>query len=266
MSMRNRIRCPKCHEKLSYSAYKRHTNPFYNCKPSNSRFPEETASPDVTVELQDEGNVRDTSAEIADQLNPDVTVELRDEGHTSAEIADQLDSHEEDVAYVWNVENSDEELHLENPAQDDELQVVDDIYVIEKDLFPQEEDSVSRCKSAPLSSSVELLISDHQAADVHVDNTETYLSSLVLQPLAISLIFFQLVYKVSERGIKFILMLFHSIIKIIAQCASNEKIQLLLLQLPKNIYKLRKIFGHYKKEFDKFAVCLKCLYKFNLLY
>ena len=261
MSMRNRIRCPKCHEKLSYSAYKRHTNPLYNCKPSNSRFPEETASPDVTVELQDEGNVRDTSAEIADQLDPDVTAELQDEGDTSAEIADQLDSHEEDVAYEWNVEsleNSDEELNSENPAQDDELQVVDDIDVIEQDLFPQEEDSVSRCKSAPLSSSVELLISDHQAADVHEDNTETYLSSLVLQPLAISLIFFQLVYKVSDRGIEFILMLFHSFIKIIAQCANNEKIQFLLVQLPKNIYKLRKIFGHYKKEFDKFAVCPKC--------
>ena len=124
MSMRNRIRCPKCHEKLSYSAYKRHTNPLYNCKPSNSRFPEETASSDVTVELQDEGNVReDTSAEIADQLDPDVTAELQDEGNvrdTSAEIADQLDSHEEDVAYEWNVEsfeNSDEELNLENPAK-----------------------------------------------------------------------------------------------------------------------------------------------------
>ena len=66
--------------------YKRHTNPLY-CKPSNSRFPEETASPqgpDITDYLQDEGNVQDTSAE----------------------NADQLDSHEEDVAYKWNVENS----------------------------------------------------------------------------------------------------------------------------------------------------------------
>ena len=62
----------------------------------------------------------------------------------------------------------------------------------------------------------------------------------------------------SDRGIEFILMLFHSFIKIIAQCANNEKVQFLLVQLPKNIYKLRKIFGHYKKEFDKFAVCPKC--------
>ena len=96
--------------------------------------------------------------------------------------------------------------------QDDELQVVEDIDVIEQKRFPQEEDySVSCCKPVPLSSSVELSISDHQA--VHVDNTETSLSSLVLQPLAISLIFFQLVYKVLDKGIEFILMLFHSLIK-----------------------------------------------------
>ena len=90
------------------------------------------------------------------------------------------------------MEHYDEEVNLEDPVQDDELQVVDDIDVIEQELFPQE-DSVSCYKSAPLSSSVELSISDHQAADAHVDNTETYLSSLVLQPLAISSIFFQLV-------------------------------------------------------------------------
>ena len=83
-----------------------------------------------------------------------------------------------------------------------------------------------------MSSSVELSISDHQAATVHVDNTVTYLSSLVRQP-TISLIFFQLVYKVSDRGIEFILMLFHSLIKINAQWANNEKIQLLLVQLLK---------------------------------
>ena len=91
MSVCNRIRCPKCHEKLSYmySAIKRHTDPSY-CKYciGNIEFTQKLhASPqdsDVTVELQNEGNVRDTSAE----------------------IADQLDSHEKDVDYEWNVENS----------------------------------------------------------------------------------------------------------------------------------------------------------------
>ena len=73
MCMCNRIRCPKCHEKMSYFAYKCHINPLY-CKPPQD--------PDVTVELQNEGNVRDTR---------------------SAEIADQLNSHEEDVAYEWNI-------------------------------------------------------------------------------------------------------------------------------------------------------------------
>ena len=89
-------------------------NPLY-CKPSNSRFPEETTfewpqDPDITDQFQDKENVRDTCAE----------------------NADQLDSHEEDVAYELNVENSGEELNLENPEQDDELQVVDDIDVIEQ--------------------------------------------------------------------------------------------------------------------------------------
>ena len=69
------------------------------------------------------------------------------------------------------------------------IQVVDDIDVIEQERFPQEEGySVHYCKPATLSSSVEILISDHQAADVHVDNTETSLSSLELRPLAINLI------------------------------------------------------------------------------
>ena len=37
--------------------------------------------------------------------------------------------------------------------------------------------------------------------------------------------------------IEFILVVFHSIIKIIAQCVNNEKINFLLVQLPNNIYK-----------------------------
>ena len=38
-----------------------------------------------------------------------------------------------------------------------------------------------------------------------------------------------------------------------------KKIQFLLVQLLNNIYKLRKIFRHYKQEFDKFAVYPKYL-------
>ena len=235
MSMRNRIRCPKCQENLSYSQYKRHSNPLY-CRPLNSRFPKEAASPQ----------------------DPDGTDEVEDMQDTSAQNEDQQDSDEDfEDAYEWNVEGSDAVSSLENPEEDDELQVVDEIDIIEQELFPQEEGG---CVSTPtpLSSSIELSVSNYQVEDAHVDKNEPSLSSLVLQPLAMSLIFFQLMYKVSDRGIEFILVVFHSIIKIIAQCVNNEKINFLLVQLPNNIYKLRKMFGHYKKEFDKFAVCPKC--------
>ena len=67
MSMRNRIRCPNSQENLSYSQYKRHSNPLY-CRPLKSRFPKEAASPqdpDGTDEVED---MQDTSAQSRIQM------------------------------------------------------------------------------------------------------------------------------------------------------------------------------------------------------
>ena len=136
MSMRNRIRCLKCQENLSYSQYKRHSNPLY-CRPLNSRFPKEAASPQ----------------------DPDGTDEVEDMQDTSAQNEDQQDSDEDfEDAYEWNVEGSDAVSSLENPEEDDELQDVDEIDIIEQELFPQEEGG---CVSTPtpLSSSIELSVS-----------------------------------------------------------------------------------------------------------
>ena len=49
----------------------------------------------------------------------------------------------------------------------------------------------------------------------------------MLQPLAIGLVFFQLAYKVSDSGIEFVLKLFETLLKIIAQFVNDNRIQLL---------------------------------------
>eukprot|EP00731_Ephydatia_muelleri_P027558 Em0019g431a len=101
---------------------------------------------------------------------------------TSAQNEDQQDSDEDfEDAYEWNVEGSDAVSSLEKPEEDDELQVVDEIDIIEQELFPQEEGG---CVSTPtpLSSSIELSVSNYQVEDAHVDKNEPSLSSLVLQP------------------------------------------------------------------------------------
>ena len=55
------------------------------------------------------------------------------------------------------------------------------------------------------------------------------------QRLAIGLVFIQLAYKVSDRGIEFVLKLFETMLKIIAQFLLMIN-QLLLNELPKTVY------------------------------
>ena len=87
----------------------------------NSRFPKEAASPQ----------------------DPDDTDEVEDMQDTSAQNKDQRDSDEDfEDAYEWNVEGSDAVSSLENPEEDDELQVVDEIDIIEQELFPQNKGAV----------------------------------------------------------------------------------------------------------------------------
>eukprot|EP00731_Ephydatia_muelleri_P011915 Em0006g809a len=87
-----------------------------------------------------DNNLLQLNSEAASPQDPDGTDEVEDMQDTSAQNEDQQDSDEDfEDAYEWNVEGSDAVSSLENPEEDDELQVVDEIDIIEQELFPQEE-------------------------------------------------------------------------------------------------------------------------------
>ena len=239
MSSRNRIRCPKCNKKLSYSAYKRHKNPLF-CPPGASS--EETSQ----STLMDHGGPDDGSdyfqtegQDISDGQNYDqseINGESEDE-EVIQKISDELSGSV----------SSDKESDLENHEQENEAQVGDNIDVIDQELCVQPTDRMPDDISCYESASGSLSNSANALSTLTNQNVHTAggkapvsLSSLVLQPLAIDLFFFQLVYKVSHRDIEFVLKVFETLLKIISQCLDDNRIQLLLNQLPKTVYQLRK--------------------------
>ena len=112
----------------------------------------------------------------------------------------------------------DKESDLENHAyeQENEAQIVDNIVdYIDQELCVQPTDrmpdDVSHCESASgsLSNSANALSPPtNQNVNEADGEAQVSLNNLVLQPLAIGLVFFQLVYKVSDRGIEFVLKVF----------------------------------------------------------
>lgn len=253
-SVRKRIRCSKCNEELSYSAFKRHQNPLY-CTPL--RFVE------GTIGSESSDNIRSVDVDVS-QIESGRLMQATSD--VNGDWPNELNSDTEDVD-SWNLKFSDEESNTTYEEQDDETQVVAEMDLVDQELLIQEEDNstsaaqgISCCESElPNTFSI-----DDHSTEVHVDNPQQSLSCLILRPLAISLIFFQLVYKISDRGIECILMLIHSLIKLISQCIPNPNIELLLNQLPKTIYKLKKTCGQTQQEFIKFAVCPRCSACYNI--
>ncbi|KAL5497212.1 hypothetical protein EMCRGX_G013639 [Ephydatia muelleri] len=201
MSSRNRTRCPKCCKKLSYSAYKRHQNPLY-CPPGTSS---EEASQSILIDHDGPDDGSDSFQTEGKDIS-----DVRNYDHGESEEEEVIQK----ISDEWSGSvSSDKESDLENHEQENEAQVVDNIDDIDQEMCVQPistdmmPDDVSHYESASRSmyNSTNALSTTNHNVNVAGEKSYGSLSSLVLQPLAIGLVFFQLVYKVSDRGIEFVL-------------------------------------------------------------
>ncbi|KAL5500372.1 hypothetical protein EMCRGX_G011923 [Ephydatia muelleri] len=201
MSSRNRTRCPKCCKKLSYSAYKRHQNPLY-CPPGTSS---EEASQSILIDHDGPDDGSDSFQTEGKDIS-----DVRNYDHGESEEEEVIQK----ISDEWSGSvSSDKESDLENHEQENEAQVVDNIDDIDQEMCVQPistdmmPDDVSHYESASRSmyNSTNALSTTNHNVNVAGEKSYGSLSSLVLQPLAIGLVVFQLVYKVSDRGIEFVL-------------------------------------------------------------
>ena len=105
-----------------------------------------------------------------------------------------------------------------------------------------------------------MALTDH--SEPKMESTKS--QSQVILSLATFLMFFQLIYKVSDRAIECILLFLRTFIKQLARVTACERLAAIAITIPKSIYQVRKIFGYDSNSFKKFAVCPKCSTCFEL--
>ena len=138
------------------------------------------------------------------------------------------------------------------------MQVLNDVYDLEGQVFLHAWTENS-CSSTPLEHTCDSILqtaTTNETIDpsLNEDKQKSILYNSITKPISVSLYFFHIMYRVSDRGINFILLLLCTVINSIGIFLKNDLLMFLSSQIPQNIYQLSKIIGSNKHNI---AVCLK---------
>ena len=164
-----------------------------------------------------------------------------------------------------NFDTPEQEVCVEDSdVVESEIQVFNDVDDSETPIFvPTDTDTESNSNQVATSENghekVQIVTTNAATeASIQECKSKSSLFDAIIQPLTVGLYIFHLVFRVSDRGINFILALLRTIIKSMGQFLRNDFLMLLSSQIPQNIYQLTKILGTKKQDFHLYAVCPKC--------
>ena len=194
---RNRSRCPKCNQKLSYSAFLRHKNPLVCPCPS--------AAGVESIPVVDHGLQQyETSIE----ADANERFEMQSQLSANSDTDDQPDT----LMKGSNFDTPEQEVCVEDfDVIESEIQVFNDVDDSETPLFlPTDTDTESNCNQVANSENgheTVQIVTTNAATEASVQEckSKSSLYDVIIQPFTVGLYIFHLIFRVSDRGINFIL-------------------------------------------------------------
>ena len=269
---RKRVVCEKCNQELSYSSYLCHRNPLYCPKPTasvNSMLQgTESYAEERAEAIANEGGMDDTCLRHISASNvyaPLGNVLPSGNGNPANDCSEDLDDDS-----VSCDETNDTEHAGDDPEIVDKIDEVDNSVIFAEDSLDHSQIGdplLLSLNSGETSSLPEILHetdkeafgSNKKSESTVADETGIKSDVVAFNKMVVTfLIFFQLVYKVSDRAVECILFFIRSLLKRIAKIISNDSLNIIAHHLPTTIYHVKKLFGFKKDQFRRFVVCPKC--------
>ena len=216
LRQRKRKRCRKCNQDLSHSAYTRHLNPAV--------CPERSSPTQV-----EERTVAENSAE--NKLSRYVLQE--NVGDTEPTDVHPCEFDPEGAGVGSCGSEASNSSSSESISEDESLE----------------------CISGSEAEIDTLLASDHEDDDTAFEQSAESMKPIAVQ-ICMFLSFFQLCYRVSERGISLLLSFLKTLLSWLGSYC--PEIKALHDVLPQNVYFMRKLLGRKSSEITCFVVCPKC--------
>ena len=190
---RNRSRCPKCNQKLSYSAFLRHKNPLVCPCPS--------AAGVELIPIVDHGLQQyETSIE----ADANERFEMQSQLSANSDTDDQPDT----LMKGSNFDTPEQEVCVEDfDVIESEIQVFNDV---DDSEMPTDTDTESNCNQVANSGNgheTVQIVTTNAATEASVQEckSKSSLYDVIIQPFTVGLYIFHLIFRVSDRGINFIL-------------------------------------------------------------
>lgn len=190
---RNRSRCPKCNQKLSYSAFLRHKNPLVCPCPS--------AAGVESIPVVDHGLQQyETSIE----ADANERFEMQSQLSANSDTDDQPDT----LMKGSNFDTPEQEVCVEDfDVIESEIQVFNDV---DDSEMPTDTDTESNCNQVANSGNgheTVQIVTTNAATEASVQEckSKSSLYDVIIQPFTVGLYIFHLIFRVSDRGINFIL-------------------------------------------------------------
>ena len=229
---RKRRVCPKCNQNLSHAAYVRHQNPMV-CPETKRLRTSDKAVPCTSAE--------DTA------LQPTCT---------EPSLVVQQSTDEESVLF------SDTDSGSESTeSESDNVEIMSDI---EMDVNAGTDASVMNCSSGGLSQEETCNQTHTQVDSPRLSNqmesthtTQTF--HVIVTHICLFITFFQLCYRISERGITLLLHFLRAILLWASNVTRSAELLMLYDMIPNNVYFLKKMCGlNSEKSLTTYVVCPKC--------
>lgn len=240
---RKRRRCLKCKQELSHCAYIRHQNPavcpergFRNV-PREDAAASSTENTDSVITPQHQFITESEDAQASDDCMQGAICDVAAHDapiseHSESEMCDNLES------------SCESESECESPEYISDGEAIDVL-------------SGSDCEDLSAVSN-EHSFSTNADLDVRRDEMKR-----VAVHICMFLSFFQLCYRLSERGVSLLLVFLRALLSwLCSLCPQSADIKTLHDLLPQNVYFLRKLLGK-KSEITSFVVCPKCHSLYN---
>ena len=248
---RDQNRCIKCNQELSHAALNRHKNPAV-CPGKQTAQQvlndiiaddSESFSVDESLDQLDYSNYHTENCESSEQ-------EQQQEQQEQQQIDSQLFTSAILNSDYFSSGSSNTDSSSESTLSEDTIVVSDTEEIDNFDsLYVQNTAVTEVSKNAQVSSS---------------DVEEKEVKSIIFH-ICLFLSFFQLFYRISERGISLLLEFIKCLLTwLLSLCSQSRHLQLLRDHMPSNVYFLKKLLGD-ETNIDLQVVCPKCnsLYKFT---